>query len=88
MNTLILNRSYEALPPNFTALENMLAGGFAGVAVNFAPQPGGSNCHAELMGYKEHSVMYPVDMLKVISYSRGPFWLVSSLKLRRLASKY
>lgn len=35
---------YEVLPPNFTAWENMLAGGFAGVA--------------------EHSVMYPVDMLK------------------------
>lgn len=34
MSLLSLNCSYEALPPNFTAWENMMAGGFAGVAVN------------------------------------------------------
>jgi hypothetical protein len=36
---------YESLPPNFSLLQNMAAGAFAGIA--------------------EHSVMYPIDAIKV-----------------------
>lgn len=36
---------YEALPPNFSLLQNMAAGAFAGIA--------------------EHTVMYPIDAIKV-----------------------
>lgn len=36
---------YEALPPNFSLVQNMAAGAFAGIA--------------------EHTVMYPVDAIKV-----------------------
>ena len=31
---LMSGYSYEALPPNFSVWENMLAGAFAGIAVN------------------------------------------------------
>lgn len=30
---------YEGLPPNFTLVENMAAGAFAGIAVSFAFDP-------------------------------------------------
>lgn len=56
--------SYEALPPNFTVLENCTAGAFAGIAVSFPPRSQ-LRSEAKLIGAKEHSVMYPVDMLKV-----------------------
>ena len=85
---LSLYCSYEALPPNFTAFENMLAGGFAGVAVNLPPRRRVPNSHTELMRHQEHSVMYPVDMLKVVLIFRDLFWLDFPLKLRRLVSKY
>ena len=38
---LILCLSYEALPPNFTLLENCLAGAFAGIMVSSPPSHGG-----------------------------------------------
>ena len=66
----------------------MLAGGFAGVAVNFPPWRGVPNSHTKLMRHKEHSVMYPVDMLKVVLIFRDLFWLGFPLKLPRLVSKY
>lgn len=34
-----------------------------------------SQVSSELMRYKEHSVMYPVDLLKVIFYSATPLAL-------------
>ena len=41
-------------------------------------------CRAK--GIKEHSVMYPVDMLKVIFFSSDSFGF--ALNLRRPASKF
>lgn len=34
VSTLMLDLSYEALPPNFSVAENMAAGAFAGIAVS------------------------------------------------------
>ena len=54
--------SYESLPPNYSIGANMMAGAFAGIAVSLL--------HSlerlwELIQRKEHSVMYPFDLLKV-----------------------
>ncbi|MCJ1403391.1 Fe(2+) transporter [Xylographa trunciseda] len=58
---------YEGLPPNFTLGYNMLAGAFAGIAVGDTQRKG-----------IEHTVMYPVDLLKtrlqVINPSPGALY--------------
>lgn len=54
-------RSYEALPANYGLGHNMMAGAFAGIAVCAA-------LTRALMGlttWQEHTVMYPVDLMKV-----------------------
>lgn len=33
LGLLMMSTSYEALPPNFSVWENMMAGAFAGIAV-------------------------------------------------------
>lgn len=67
--SLIVCCSYEALPPNFSLWENMIAGGFAGVAVS-PPKGAGLPKGTRGSQVQEHSVMYPVDMLKVMIYHR------------------
>ena len=56
--------SYESLPPNFSLTDNMLAGAFAGIAVCIL-QTYVQLKSSELILRQEHSVMYPVDLLKV-----------------------
>jgi solute carrier family 25 (mitochondrial iron transporter), member 28/37 len=59
-----LVRRYEALPPNFSLAANMVAGAFAGIAVCARSAPARpSDANVE----QEHSVMYPIDLLKVRS---------------------
>ncbi len=55
--------SYEGLPPDYTLGHNMLAGAFAGIAVRFFAHD--HKCISRLISVQEHSVMYPVDLLKV-----------------------
>ena len=59
--------SYESLPPNFSVASNMLAGGFAGIAVSCFLASGASDSVSRLISFQEHSVMYPFDLLKVQS---------------------
>ncbi len=40
-----LIRSYESLPPNFSLVQNMVAGAFAGIAVSTVP----ARCPAALL---------------------------------------
>jgi solute carrier family 25 iron transporter 28/37 len=58
------DNSYESLPPNFSLGANMAAGAFAGIAVRL-----GANMHEApiqpVNTSQEHSVMYPIDLLKV-----------------------
>ena len=55
---------YEGLPPNFTLRDNMLAGAFAGIAVSTCSTP--VICSQEIAdSLQEHTVMYPIDLLKV-----------------------
>lgn len=56
--------SYETLPSHFSLADNMLAGAFAGIAVRLRV------CflaNLKLSYVQEHTVMYPVDLLKVRS---------------------
>jgi hypothetical protein len=69
---LISCLSYEALPPNFTLLENCLAGAFAGIMVSPPPRHERYENNTKLMLLQEHSVMYPVDLLKVLYHPGEP----------------
>ncbi|RCI11277.1 hypothetical protein L249_7478 [Ophiocordyceps polyrhachis-furcata BCC 54312] len=65
---------YEALPPNFSLVQNMVAGAFAGIAVGWtfvARRPG-----TDLA--QEHTVMYPIDAIKASSaLLRHMLWIPS-----------
>lgn len=64
---MIFFSSYEALPSNYGLGHTMIAGAFAGIAVRRTSKPNQSmpwRDHADRT-LKEHSVMYPVDLLKV-----------------------
>lgn len=54
--------SYESLPPNFSLAANMAAGAFAGIAVWLTRC---DDSEMMLIRRQEHSVMYPIDLLKV-----------------------
>ena len=58
----LMTPSYEALPANFSLWDNMMAGAFAGIAVHSSTDLRLNN---RLMLGQEHSVMYPIDLLKV-----------------------
>jgi hypothetical protein len=62
---------YEGLPPNFSLGQNMLAGAFAGIAVSFSPSASSFMRRSEedrvLTVHQEHTVMYPIDAIKVSS---------------------
>ena len=57
--------SYESLPPDFTLLQNMAAGAFAGIAVSLLPSSLCEQYDWMLKNGQEHTVMFPVDTLKV-----------------------